>query len=192
MKLFLDRMVSKTRRNARKSAEAMREMLGEESDNEGIHLTLQNIYVNNQPLLIPNRTTQLESEDQFEKLSQRIDTKINEGLTSSLSQFQSKLEAALESIRQTVTTSLSARSQVVTDQESDVDRGCRTTNASEMQLIANESIQGGVLGRDTHHLADNGQVTLPNWFGSQDSLGERTLSETHLAATHVTDRTGQK
>ena len=109
-------MVSKTRRKARKSAEAMREMLSPESDIEENHTISHNIGDTNHTLGDPTSTTRLESEDQFERLSQRIDTKINEGLTTSLTQFESRLEAALESIRQMVTTSLSARSHVVTDQ----------------------------------------------------------------------------
>ena len=92
-------MVSKTRRKGRKSFEAMREMLGEDSDNDENHLSTQNISDNTQPLINPTSTTRLESEDQFERLSQRIDTRINEGLTSSLTQFEAKLENALECIR---------------------------------------------------------------------------------------------
>ena len=60
-------MVSKTRRKARKSAEAMREMLSPESDIDGNHLTSHNTGGNDQPLRDPTSTTRLESEDQFER-----------------------------------------------------------------------------------------------------------------------------
>ena len=69
----------------------------------------------------PTSTARLETEEQFERLSQEIETKINEGLTNTLSQFESRLEVALESLRQTVSASLGGRSHVLTDQESDVD-----------------------------------------------------------------------
>ena len=48
--------------------------------------------------------------------------KISEGLSSTLTHFETPLETALESLRRTVETSLSARSQVATDHESD--RNC--------------------------------------------------------------------
>ena len=97
-------------------------MLNFESDLEENRPTSQETGDNNHHLIGPTSMTRSESEDQLERLSQRIDTKISEGLTSSLTQFESRLETALECIRQTVTNSLSAGSQVVTDQESDVDR----------------------------------------------------------------------
>ena len=114
-------MVSKTRKKARKSAEAMREMLDQDSEIEGEmnfpppHDQTFETQGN------PTSTARLETDEQFERLSQEIETKINEGLTSTLSQFESRLESALESLRQTVSASLGGRSHVLTDQESDMD-----------------------------------------------------------------------
>ena len=44
--------------------------------------------------------------DSLNELSKRVDTKISEGLSSTLTQFETRLERALESSRRTVETSL--------------------------------------------------------------------------------------
>ena len=178
-------MVSKTRRKARKSIEAMREMLGENSDNDENHLSTQNISDNAQPLLNPTSTTRLESEDQFERLSQRIDTRINEGLTSSLTQFEAKLETALECIRRTVTNSLGARSQVLTDQDSDVDREYGSVGVSRIQQNADLSIQGSRLDLDHPHVGGNSKDAGQVWIGSQTSLREENNGEVYLSNPHL-------
>ena len=133
----------------------------------------------------PTSTTRLESEGQFERLGQKIDTKINEGLTTSLTQFESRLEATLENIRQTVTTSLSARSQVVTDQEREVECDNRTTSAPSIHQMADEGNQGDELDLDPSHVRDNGQVTDPTWFGSQTSFREQTVNGVYMANSHM-------
>ena len=143
---------------------------------------LHKIDVNIQPVLIPTSTTRLDAEDEFVRLSHRIDSEIDKGLSASLLQFESRLEAALESIRQTVTNSLSARSQMCTDNESDVDQNCNPTSASKMQCIAGDKFQGGDLDRDVYHASDCGQVTMPNWFDSQTSLGNRVNEAENVTA----------
>ena len=183
-------MVSKTRGKARKSAEAMREMLSPESDIEENHAISHNIGNTKHTLSDPTSTTRLESDDQFERLSQRVDAKINDGLNKSLTQFESRLEAALETVRQTVTTSLSARSQEIIDQKSEVDLDYRTTSASRIQQIADECNQGENVDLGPSHVRDNGQGTGPIWFGSQESLRERTTSETDLANSHMVAESG--
>ena len=80
----------------------------------------------------PTCTARLEADDQFERCSQEIEVKINEGLTSTLSQFESRLECALETLRQTVSASLGARSNAVSDQESDPDHYRNLTEAVNM------------------------------------------------------------
>ena len=100
------------------------------------------------------------------------------------------MEAALESIRQTVTTSLSARSQVVTDQESEVDHDYCTTSASRIQQFADVGNQGENVDLDTSHVRDNGQETNLDWFSSQTSLRERTSSEVFLANSHIVNEVG--
>ena len=97
------------------------------------------------PPVRPTSTTRLTSEDQFERLSQKIDSKIDEGLTSTLTQFEIGLEAALESLRQTVTTSLSARSQVVTEPESELDcrQGFATTFRTPFMAASNYNQDDG-------------------------------------------------
>ena len=159
-------MVSKTRRKARKSAEAMREMLEAESDLEENHNNSENVSGNSQPVLIPTSTTRLDAEDEFVRLSHRIDSEIDRGLSASLLQFESRLEAALDSIRQTVTNSLGARSQPYTDHESDADRERSTMSASGKQRIASAKLQGGELDRNVYHVSEQSQVTIPNWFDS--------------------------
>ena len=180
---FLARMVSKTRRKARKSAEAMREMLEAESDLEENHNNSENVSGNSQPVLIPTSTTRLDAEDEFVRLSHRIDSEIDKGLSASLLQFESRLEAALDSIRQTVTNSLGARSQPYTDHESDVDRERSTMSASGMQRIASAKLQGDSLDRDVYHVSEQSQVTIPNWFDSQTSLCEGTTNEVHFISS---------
>ena len=187
---FLARMVSKTRRRARKSAEAMREMLEAESDLEENHNNSENVSGNSQPVLVPTSTTRLDAEDEFVRLSHRIDSEIDKGLSASLLQFESRLEAALDSIRQTVTNSLGARSQPYTDHESDADRERSTMSASGMQRIASAKLQGGSSDRNAYHVGEQSQVTIPNWFDSQTSLCERTTNEVHLATTNAVNGSG--
>ena len=48
----------------------------------------------------PTSTARVEADDQFERLSQELEVKISEGLSHTLSQFENRLERALESLRQ--------------------------------------------------------------------------------------------
>ena len=87
-----------------------------------------------------------EVDDQFERLSQEIEVKINEGLTHTLSQFENRLESALESLRQTVSASIGARSHAMSDQESDLDQYQSVTEAQNVPLTtANFSTQNDEL-----------------------------------------------
>ena len=105
-------------------------------------------------------------------------------------QFESRLEAALDSIRQTVTNSLGARSQPYTDHESDAERERNTMSASEMQRIASAKLKGDRSDRNLYHVGEQSQVTIPNWFGLQTSLCEGTTNEVHSTATKVVNGSG--
>ena len=129
----------------------------------------------------PTRTSRLKSEDKFEKLSQKIDTKINEGLTTMLTQFELRLEAALDSIRQTVTTSLSARSQVVTELESETEYGHRSNNASRKTIkTANNDNQDNELDLDPLDVRPNNRVAEPVQFGSEAFLTQQVAANSHI------------
>ena len=183
--IFPTKMVSKTRRKARKSIEAMREMLGEDSDQDENNHNTQNTNANYQPVLTPTSTTRLDAEDEFVRLSHRIDFEIDKGLSASLLQFESRLEAALESIRQTVTNSLSARSQMCTDNESDVDQNCNTASASKVQRITDLSIQEDGLDFSHPQVNMNARDTGQVWIGSQTSLGAGNDDEVYLANPYL-------
>ena len=87
-------MVSKMRK-ATKSAEAMREMLNQNSEEEGginqppsqnqLDVSMEGL----------TSTVRLEVDDQFERLSQEIEVKISESLSHTLTQFENRLESAL-------------------------------------------------------------------------------------------------
>ena len=165
-------------------------MLEAESDLEENHNNSENVSGISQPVLIPTSTACLDAEDEFVSISQRIDSEIDKGLSASLLQFESRLEAALDSIRQTVANSLGTRSQPYTDHERDVDRERSTISASEMQRIASAKLQGDSLDRNVYHANGLSQVTIPNWFDSQASLCEGTTNEVHSAATNAVNGSG--
>ena len=183
-------MVSKTRRKARKSAEALREMIEAESDFEENHNNSENVSGNSQPILAQTSTSRLDADDEFVRLSHRIDSEIDKGLSASLLQFESRLEAALDSIRQTVTNSLGVRSQPFTDHESDADGGHSAMNASGMQRIAGAKLQGDVSGRNICHASEQNPVTMPNWFDSQTSLCVGTTNGAHSTVPDAVNGSG--
>ena len=90
-------MVSKTRKKTRKLAEAIREMFSTGSEAEDIQNHPRNHTNNDPPLDNPTSTFRLVAENQFKMLSQKLDTRISKGLTSTLTEFALRLEAALES-----------------------------------------------------------------------------------------------
>ena len=130
----------------------MREMLEAESDVEENHNNSENVSGKSQPILIPTSTPRLDAEDEIVRLSHRIYSEIDKGLSASLLQFESRLEAALDNIRQTVANSLDARSQPYTDHESDVDRERSTMSTCEKQRIASAKLQGGPWDRSVYHV----------------------------------------
>ena len=77
-------MVSKTRKKARKCAEAMREMLGQDSgiEREMNFSPPQDRTIDTQRK--PTSTARLQTDKQFERLSQDREVKINEGLTNTM------------------------------------------------------------------------------------------------------------
>ena len=55
-------------------------------------------------------TARLEETDLLNKLSQQVDTKIQEGLSQSLSRLEDRLKTAIESLHETVAYSIGTRS----------------------------------------------------------------------------------
>ena len=160
----------------------MREMLDQDSEVEG---EMNFPPPQNQTIEThenPTSTARLETDDQFERLSQEIEVKINEGLTSTLSQFESRLENALESLRQTVSASLGGRSHALTDQESDMDpyRGVpEGLNAPQHfgNLFAHNNNNSDELHLGQSSVGQRGDANFPaRQHCSNTSLGELPLA----------------
>ena len=129
----------------------------------------------------PTSTSRIDSEDQFEKLSQNINTKIREGLTTTLTQFESRLEAALDSLRQTVENSLSGRSQLVTEPESEADHGNCSTSASRMpNTTTNNYNQDNELDLDPLGAGPSNRVTEHTQVSQYTPLREQELVNYHM------------
>ena len=61
--------------------------------------------------LMATNTSRLEESDFLNKLSQQVDTRIQEGLAQLLTQLEDRLETAIECLHETIANSIGTRSQ---------------------------------------------------------------------------------